>query len=312
MSGRTGLSGLEVAVIEAVADLGGVPDAGYRRLDRVVARVEQQDGYGGRYTSLVATDLAAAWRLHLPLLEGNGNWGGRGDDPPAEPRYREVRMSTAGALALATERGETGPIPLGLIEGSLYRDGPVPPFEPRALVHALVHGTGYAGPPALPSGGHVEGDVAGLLAGRRARLELVCTVVEEQPRPGAWAQESALVVIEAPFTTNMDQLALHLSGRLSHGLKDIEGTELPGMPRMRAHAPVAHVRDESSARVGIRIVCRLQPGATTEDGLRWMQTVWPFRILVDCRLPAPMRRRLLDWDRGDGSGLRALADLLAC
>jgi hypothetical protein len=33
-------------------------------------------------------------------------------------------------------------------------------------------------------------------------------------------------------------------------------------------------------------------------------------ISADCRLPAPMAERLATWDRGDGTGLRALADLL--
>jgi hypothetical protein len=43
---------------------------------------------------------------------------------------------------------------------------------------------------------------------------------------------------------------------------------------------------------------------------QWLRSIWPVTVEVDCRLPAPMRRRLRDWDPGDGTGLAALAALL--
>lgn len=137
---------------------------------------------GPRYAYPLIQDLAVPWRLHLPLLQPNGNWGSQGNDPAAEAKYTEVRLSRVGELALRVERGELGPVPLGLIEGSLYRDGPAPPFSPRQVLDAVASGAADCGPPTLPTGGRVTGDVDGLLAGRRVRLELSCTVVEEQPR----------------------------------------------------------------------------------------------------------------------------------
>ncbi len=71
-------------------------------------------------------------------------------------------------------------MPLGLIEGSLYREGPVPPFAPDAVVTALTNGGDSAGPPAMPGCGTVDGDLAALLDGRPARLRLGCTVAAEQ------------------------------------------------------------------------------------------------------------------------------------
>jgi hypothetical protein len=60
------------------------------------------------------------WQLHLPLLDARGNHGSQHGDPAADARYTEVWLSRVGALALAAERAEVGPVPLGLIDGSPY------------------------------------------------------------------------------------------------------------------------------------------------------------------------------------------------
>ena len=75
-------------------------------------------------------------------------------------------------------------------------------------------------------------------------------------------------------------------------------------------SPVLDVSDETSARRGIRVVCTLRPRADVGQAERWVRSLWPAMIEVDCRLPAPMRRRLLGWDRRDGSGLAALRPLV--
>ena len=297
MSGRTGLGVVETAVLLAVADLGGAPTAGYRKTDRVLARLEDGHGLGARYAYPLMRDLRAPWRLHLPLLDGNGNWGWQGDGFAADSRYTEVRLSPVGALAVAAERGEVGPVPLGLLEGSLYREGPVPPFDPRRVVAALKAGSDDAGRPALPTGGTLEGDLAALLAGRRARLRHGCVIVEEQ---------GALVVTNLPLGVSGDQVHRNLQMR---------AFELHGGPGRRDDGSsrafgIRDVVDDSTERIGIRIVCRLTVGSDVAAARDWMESVWPLTMEVDCRLPAPMATRLSTWDGGDGSGLRALADLL--
>ena len=306
MSARTGLGALEVAVLAAVAEVGGRPGAGYRRTTYVLDVLECEEGFGARYAYPLLQDLAAPWRLHLPLLDPSGNWGSQHGDPATDARYTGVRLSEVGALVLAAERGEVGPIPLGLVEGSLYRDGPVPPFAPHRVLEALTTGAADAGPPVLPSGGTVDGDVEALLAGRRARLTLGCTVVVEPGR---------LVLTEVPLGVTTDLVAEHLANRVAAQRGPWHADYLGGVDSAEggpggATGPVVQVRDETSGQFGIRVVCLLAPGADVDEARRWVRSVWPVTVEVDCRLPAPMRRRLAAWDRGDGSGLTALGALL--
>ena len=304
MSARTGLGAMEVAVLAAVAEVGGQPEASHVRTTAVLDVLDRDHGFGPRYAYPLLQDLAAPWRLHLPLLEGWGNWGSQSGDRAADARYTEVRLSRVGALALAAEQGEVGPVPLGLIEGSLYRDGPVPPFAPLRVLEALTIGELDAGPPVLPTGGNVEGEVEALLAGRAARLTLGCTIVHE---PGQ------LVITEVPFGVAVDEVAQQLETRVaaSGGRRyaDYLPSDMDLADGLEA-SPVRDVRNETSGRTSIRIVCTLSPGAGVAQARDWIRSVWPVTIEVDCRLPAPMRQRIEAWDPGDGTGLTALATLL--
>lgn len=306
MSQRTGLGVLEVAVLAAVAEVGGTPDAGRRRTTRVLERLEREDGLGARYVYPLLQDLGAPWRLHLPLLDPHGNWGSQHGDPAADAQYTQVRLSPFGALALAAERAEVAPVPLGLIEGSLYRDGPVPPFSPRRVVAALRTESAEAGPPALPTGGTVDGDLTALLAGRRARLQLGCEIVNEP---------SALVVAAVPLGVPIDLLEQCLATRSRSFQPDgfRRSDDYLSAPRPGDTTPpfsIVDVRNESSMRVGVRVVVQLAHGGDMAAAERWVRSVWPVTVEVDCRLPAPMTKRLRNWDPGDGSGLAALEELL--
>ncbi len=301
MSARTGLGALEVAVLAAVDEVGGRPGAGHRWTTHVLDVLEREQDFGARYAYPLLQDLAVPWRRHLPLLDPSGNWGSQYGDPAADARYTEVRLSEVGALALAAERGEVGPIPLGLVEGSLYRDGPVPPFAPDRVLEALTTGGADAGPPVLPTGGTVDGDIEALLAGRRAWLRLGCTVVVEPGR---------LVLTEVPLGVTIDLVVEHLVNRLDARRGPRYADYLDGVDRAEdgpggATVPILGVRDESGL-FGIRLVCALGPGADPDDARRWVRSVWPVTVEVDCRLPVPMRRRLAAWEPGDGSGLAAL------
>lgn len=290
MSDRTGLGVVEAAALLSLAELGGAPDAGCRKTTRLLDLLEQRYGIGGRYAYPVLQDLQAPYRLHLPLLDVRGNWGSRYGDPAADARYTEVRLSRVGALAVAAERGELGPVPLGLIEGSLYRDGPVPPFNPAAVVAALRTGGGHAGPPVAPTGGTIDGDIPALLRGRGTTLTLGCAIRVE---PGA------LVITGEPLGIPVDALERTIASRSR------PGGSAPTTFRVR------DVRDESDWRVGVRVRVMLTEESDAAEALAWLHSLWPVTVAVRCRLPAPMKDRLRSWDPGDGSGLAALAEVLA-
>jgi len=295
LSPRTGLGLVETALLDVVAG------AGRRRSDRVLGALEREHGIGPRYGYEVLTDLVVPWRLHLPLLEGRGNLGSQYGDPPADATYTEVQLSAVGALAVAAERAEVGPVPLGLIEGSLYRGGEVPPFGPARVIAALQTGARAAGPPSLPAGGVVAGPVEALLAGRKARLQLGCDIVRE---PGQ------LVLTHVPLGVDIARVTQSIVSRI-RWREPTYRDYLPEADRLPLPAtPVRDLRDETSMRTGIRVVCTLAPGADPDEAEDWLRQAWPVTIEIDCRLPAPMSRRLRTWDRGDGSGLAALAALL--
>lgn len=297
MSARTGLGPVEVALLDAVELL--ERDDEPVRCSDVLTAVEDRAGIGPRYAWLVLVDLGVAWRRHLPLVELYGNCGSALGDPPAEPVDVETRLSPVGVLALAAERGDVGPLPLDLVDGSLYRGGRVPPFDPTRVVGALLAGATDAGVPVLPTGGTVEGDIEGLLAGRPVRLTLGCTIRAEGGR---------LVITEVPLGAEGNLIPSAVIARAAQLEPDRSGLVHHVVPRHVS--PVLAARDESTDRDGVRIVVELDPGGDLLSARDWLRDVWPVTISADCRLPAPMAERLATWDRGDGTGLRALADLL--
>jgi len=302
MSIRTGLGVLEVAVLDAVAAVGGTTEAEHRRSNTVLDVLDRDHGFGRRYAYPMLVDLAAPWRMHLPLLEGVGNWGTQRGDPAAGAQYTEVRLSPVGALALAAERGQLGPVPLELIEGSFHRDGPVPPFAPARVVEALMAGRPDAGPPVMPTGGMVDGNVDALLSGLPTTLILGSTIT---PEPGG------LVITEVPYGVPIDDVVLQLPNRVATAGRRRYADYLPDDTDLDyglfGPAPISDIRDESSGRDGTRIVCIVAPGAEVDRAQAWIRSVWPITIEVDCQLPGPMGQRLANWQRGDGSGLVALS-----
>lgn len=296
MSAATGLSSVEVALLDAV-DLVAADEPG--RASVALAASAAAGGLGPRYSWPLMVDMGVPWRRHLPLVELIGNAGTALGDPPAEAQYVEVQLSAVGRLALAAERGETGPVPLALVEGSWHAGGPVPPFDPATVVGTLLAGGTDAGAPVLPGGGEVEGEVGALLAGERVVLRVGCTIVAEGGR---------LVITEVPFPVPGAELLGSISRRAQDYERGPDGR--PTRLVRRRGCPVRDVRDESTSRDGLRIVVDLDEGADLYDAKQWLRDVWPVVVDREARLPAPMPERLATWPRGDGTGLRALADVL--
>jgi hypothetical protein len=136
VSDRTGMGPLELAVLDTLAGLGAAAHRPHVKCDRVVRVVEDRFGYGRSYSYRVICNLAQSWKARVMLVDFHGKYGGD-HEPPAQPSYTEARLSRVGMLALGAERGEIAPLPVGLINGTLYQDGDRPPFDPLRILDAL-------------------------------------------------------------------------------------------------------------------------------------------------------------------------------
>src|SRR6186713_1424824 len=90
---RDGLKPVHRKILYAMYDSGYRPDRGYVKCSRVVGDVMGQfhpHGDSAIYDTLVR--MAQPWSLRYPLIDGNGNFGSPGNDPPAAMRYTESRL----------------------------------------------------------------------------------------------------------------------------------------------------------------------------------------------------------------------------
>ncbi len=113
---------------------------------------------------------------------------------------------------------------------------------------------------------------------------------------------------------NVDEVTRRLSVRITQeGTPDRSHAHyLPATQRDLSlpRGPLLDVRDETSHRNGLRIVCVLRDGADLEAAREWVLSTWPRTITVDARLAAPLTDLVTSWDAGDGSGLDALRGLV--
>jgi DNA gyrase subunit A len=85
---RDGLKPVHRKILYAMYDAGFRPDRGYVKCARVVGDVMgnyHPHGDSSIYDALVR--MGQPWSLRYPLIDGNGNFGSPGNDPPAAMRY---------------------------------------------------------------------------------------------------------------------------------------------------------------------------------------------------------------------------------
>src|SRR5215467_13156745 len=188
MGQRSGVGLVELAILEALDARRAWPGRRAVPCRKVLAALEDELGLARGYAYQVLIDLALPWKIAVPLVDGQGNFGGRGNDPPASPYYTEARLSPAGQVALAAERGQIAPVPIGLINGNTHRLGTRPPFRPAAVIGAIrqllarprLPGrqiTALLGSPDFITGCTVTGDLAAFTAGQRTELGLHARVI---------------------------------------------------------------------------------------------------------------------------------------
>jgi hypothetical protein len=258
MSERTGLGIVDVAILEAL------DTSRYLSSAKALARVEERIGLAPGYAYEVLVDLARPWIMPVHLVQGQGNFGSRGGDYPANFRYTDARVTRAGRVALAAERGELAPVPIALINGNTYREGLRPPFRPAAVIDAAREVisrpempdkelTGIVGPPYFLAGCAVSGNLAALAAGRRAELRLHARI--------SISDDGGKVVIEnIPPNVSTDEVAQTIASRASARRWAEDHSALREITQL----PLASVEDETPERTSPfgRLICIPKPGTS--------------------------------------------------
>jgi len=296
MSERTGLGVVEIAILEAVES------SRFLNCSKALTRVEERTGLAPGYAYQVLIDLARPWTMPVCLVEGQGNFGSRGDDPPANFRYTEARISRAGRVALAAERGEMAPVPIALINGNSYREGLRPPFRPDAIIAAVREViqrpevtdkelTSLAGLPYFLTGCAVSGNLAALAAGRRTELRLQAQVSISDDR-------KEVVIENIPPNISTDETARII---ISRAESQPWADNHPGLHHL-TFLPITDLRDKTSDRSSPfgRIICIPKPG-TSPERLRDMLLEIPgVCTTMPVQLPRPLPLLIRHWVQANG------------
>jgi DNA gyrase subunit A len=253
---RDGLKPVHRRVLYAMYDGGYRPDRGYSKCSRVVGDVMGQyhpHGDSAIYDTLVR--LAQPWAMRLPLVDGQGNFGSPGNDPPAAMRYTECRLAPVAMEMLRDIDQDT-------VDFAPNYDGrsQEPLVLPSRFPNLLVNGAaGIAVGMATNIPPHNLREVAeavqwflqnpdtsdeelleALRTGRGSVRMRAVIEVEEDSRG-----RQQLVVTELPYQVNPDALAEKIADLVRDG-------KIGG---------IADVKDESSARTGQRLVIVLKRDA---------------------------------------------------
>jgi DNA gyrase subunit A len=99
---RDGLKPVHRRVLYGMYDSGFRPDRSTVKSSRVVGDVMgnyHPHGDSSIYDTVVR--MAQPWSLRYPMIDGQGNFGSMGNDPPAAMRYTECRLTPLAMLMLA-------------------------------------------------------------------------------------------------------------------------------------------------------------------------------------------------------------------
>ncbi|MFI0410249.1 DNA gyrase subunit A [Actinomadura sp. 3N508] len=280
---RDGLKPVHRRVLYAMYDGGYRPDRGYFKCARVVGDVMgnyHPHGDSAIYDALVR--LAQPWSMRYPLVDGNGNFGSRGNDPAAAMRYTECRMAPLAMELLRDIDKETVDFSPNY-DGRSQEPDVLPSRYPNLLVNGsagIAVGMATNIPPHnlrevaegvrwyLDNFGTSDEELlealiervkgpdfptAGLIVGRKGIEDAYRTgrgsitmraVVEVEEIQG----RTCLVVTELPYQVNPDNLALKIADGVKEGKLD----------------GIADVRDETSGRTGQRLVIVLKRDAVAK------------------------------------------------
>lgn len=302
-------------MLEALDRLGARSDRPHMKCARLVQALADDHGVSPKYGYDALCTLALPWLLHLPLVDFHGNWGSLDTgDRPANPRYTEARLSTAGTLALAAERGAGPQVPVGLINGDLHVDGVAPPFSPTRVVATLLalaedpalndeEIIELVGPPESPTGCGVACDLADLAAGASTTMIQTAHLAVERRDRGA-----VIVLSHLPLGVGAETITQALADRAATRRHDvIDGSDALDQLLL----PLRDVRNESFDDV-TRIVCEPGPEAVLADCEQRIASTWGVRVHRAVKLRAPLAELTRDLVDEDAAAQRsALATLIS-
>jgi len=270
---RDGLKPVQRRIIYAMDDMGVGPRSPHRKSATVVGEVigkYHPHSNDAIYDALVR--MGQSFSLRYPLIHPQGNFGTT-DDPPAAMRYTECRLDElAGVLLDGIDEdtvdfadnfdgSEQEPVVLPARFPNLLVNGSqgiavgmatnIPPHNLGEIIDACLFGLDNpdAGPeeylsivkgPDFPTGGYVIGTKGvkdALVSGRGSVRMRAVTDVEPIRK-----NRTAIVVTELPYQVSQDRVMARIANLVQQ--KTLDG--------------IADLRNESSARVGVRLVIELK------------------------------------------------------
>ncbi|MBC7934399.1 MAG: DNA gyrase subunit A [Rhizobacter sp.] len=277
---RDGLKPVHRRVLFGMNELGNASNKPYKKSARIVGEVMGKyhpHGDTAIYDTMVR--MAQPWAMRYTLIDGQGNFGSQGGDPPAAMRYTEVRFEKMAETMLDDIEKETVDFQLNF-DDSLKEPTVLPTRIPQLLVNGssgiavgmatnmMPHNLSevidgciafidnneitidelmvHIKAPDFPTGGTIfgmEGIKAGFHTGR-GRVVLRGKINVETLANG----REKLIIYEVPYQVNIDALAAKIGDLINE--KVIEG--------------VSNVNDESNNKEGTRIVVELKRDAVAQ------------------------------------------------
>ena len=283
---RDGLKPVQRRILYQMNEMGLRPDRGHVKCARVVGDVMGRlhpHGDAPIYDALVR--MAQWWAMRMPLVDGQGNFGSRGDDPAAAMRYTECRLSPLAMEMLRDIDKETvdfrpnydgrsaepvvlpARFPNLLVNGSegiaVGMATKVPPHNLREVTagvqwyldhfdatddELLKALTERIKGPDFPTAGQIVGrrGIAEAYRTGRGAITMRAVVEVEEDRRG----RTCLVVTELPYQVNPENIERKIAELVKDGR--IAGIADGG------------IHNESSDRTGLRIVVVLKRDAVAK------------------------------------------------
>ncbi|EOM75696.1 DNA gyrase subunit A [Rhodococcus rhodnii] len=281
---RDGLKPVHRRVLYAMFDSGFFPNRGYVKSARSVAETMgnyHPHGDSSIYDTLVR--LAQPWSMRYPLVDGQGNFGSRGNDGPAAMRYTEARLTPLAMEMLREIDEETvdfqpnydgrtqepvvlpSRIPNLLINGSggiaVGMATNIPPHNLNEVADAVYWALdNYEADeettleacmervkgPDFPTHGLIVGTQGIQDAYRTGRGSVRMRGVVEIEEDGRG--RTTIVITELPYQVNPDNLIQSIAEQVRDG----------------KIAGISDIHDESSDRAGMRIVVTVKRDAVAK------------------------------------------------